>query len=128
LPKNKSLDKRAIVFKSNKRRFLKLGAGVWTTPLVHKVSLPAHAQASICYANDLHGRWLITANSTTRKMIFFDDGTTNDSGIWTLIGNNLQVNYSDGALAGQLLDGCKDMVGVIGNLSFVEIPFTGEKI
>ena len=68
----------------------------WSTPLVHTVLLPAHAQTSGCAEENIVGRWqleLFGLAASVREINFLADGSVTHAYLnrWRYVNNELQI-------------------------------------
>ena len=92
---------------TNKKRRL-LVTGIWTTPVITMVSLPAHAQTSICPESNYVGEWQVWAGDQREVLLgnyilnsdnrgTYEEARTTDSGSleWSESNNLLTISLSN---------------------------------
>ena len=86
--------------------------GIWTTPVVVAVSLPAHAQMSVCSMTDFVGRWRFSG-STTTITLFADGTTTNSASRWSVSSGEFRLtsDFSDVVFVAPVTTNCDELVG-----------------
>ena len=102
-----------------KRLFGRMGlASVWSTPIVQAVILPTHAHTSVevCSSTDVVGQWkieLFGVAAATKEIVFFDDGTTDQSFVpfWQFSNGKLTLAQGITWLLTGNFNGCDELTG-----------------
>ncbi len=99
-----------------RRRFLRnFTLGLWVTPVIEAVVLPAHATTSICSETSLVGIWLY--EGTDFGITLYKDGISDaglGGGMWSVEGSEIRIYYDgvDHLIIGELLDNCTRIKGI----------------
>lgn len=99
-----------------RRQFLKsVTLGLWVTPVVQAVRLPAHATTSTCSETSLVGVWLF--EGTDDGITLYKDGISDaglGGGMWSVDGSEIRIYYDglDHLIIGELLQNCTRIEGI----------------
>ncbi len=102
-----------------RRRFLRnVTLGLWVTPVIEAVVLPAHATTSICSETSLVGIWLFEGTDYGRTL--YKDGISDaglGGGMWSVDGSEIRIYYDgvDYLVIGELLQNCTRIEGTLFN-------------
>ncbi len=103
----------------HRRNTLKMGLSAWIAPAINVVSLPAHAQISVCTERSLVGTWrfisathIVSALHPTFELRA--DGSTSDyDSFWDVIDNQLilRQDVSDFVFIAEVTANCSYLSG-----------------
>ena len=88
--------------------------GIWTTPIIASVNLPAHAQTSVCSMADLVGRWRSVSDETYVVDLFADGSTNFSASFWSVNSGEFRLasDISDVVFVAPVTSNCDELVGV----------------
>ena len=89
--------------------------GLWVTPIIEAVMLPAHATTSICSESRLVGIWLY--EGTDYGITLYKDGISDaglGGGSWSVDGLKIRIYYDgvDHLIIGELMQNCTRIEGI----------------
>ncbi len=98
---------------TNKTRRILLN-GIWTTPIISAISLPAHAQTSVCLMADLVGRWRSASDGSYLIDLFADGSTSFSASFWSVNSSEFRLtsDISDVVFVAPVTSNCDELVGI----------------